>query len=71
MADKAGDALLLLLSLGAFHLDFLFCWPLTSLPANVQTKKKSLVLLTHPGQYGSVSGDGACSASDDLVIAST
>ena len=29
------------------------------------------MLPTYPGQYGSVSGDGACSASDDLVIAST
>ena len=66
MADKAGDALLLLLSLGVFHLDFLFYWPLTSLPVNVQTRDKYLVLLTYPGQYGSVSGDGACFASDDL-----
>jgi len=31
------------------------------------TYRSPLALLTHPGQHGSVSGDGACWASDDLV----
>jgi hypothetical protein len=37
------------------------------LPVYVQTNKRSLVLPACPGQYGSVSGDGACPTSDDLV----
>ena len=59
---KTGDALLLSLSLGIFILFlFLFCLPPTPpppLPVGVQARKKAwtLVMLTHPGQYGSISG---------------
>ena len=43
--------------------------PYHILQARKQLSLIFLVLLTHPGQYGTVSEDGACFASDDLVIA--
>lgn len=44
---------------------------LASPPVLVRASQKeywaSTALLTHPGQHGSVSGNGVCCASDDLV----
>ena len=71
MADKAGDALLLSLSVFSIKLFALILFTTYALSLLQPRKEKisfvSLVLLTHPGQYGSVSGPGACCASDDLV----